>query len=245
MRGVSGLAAACVTAAMQGVCVQLAPAQTAQDGSIDSSFLYFSGADLWRDGAFLHSGLLWSPDALGREGFTLKLMWGGGAYRYRSGALGGAEVAGRELSVAVLPGWRFKHDKIQLTVFAGLDAQEHRLFPDDRGSRLRGNMVGLRGAFDLWYQPSPDMMLAVDASASSIGPDYTARTAVGWRVADSFYAGPEVQVLTCDDYRQFRVGAHVTAFKTDIFEWSGALGEAWDSDHRASLYGRLGFNVRY
>src|SRR4051794_32033978 len=36
--------------------------------------LMFSGYDLWRSGSFAHGGILWSPDGLAQEGFTLKLL---------------------------------------------------------------------------------------------------------------------------------------------------------------------------
>jgi hypothetical protein len=33
-------------------------------------FFLFAGTDLWRDGAFVHGGLLWSPAGLDADGFT-------------------------------------------------------------------------------------------------------------------------------------------------------------------------------
>lgn len=36
----------------------------------DPSFLFFSGTDIWRYGAFLYGGLLWSPAGLDADGFT-------------------------------------------------------------------------------------------------------------------------------------------------------------------------------
>src|SRR5438270_11372472 len=39
-------------------------------------YLLFGGLDLWRNGGFLHGGVLWSPAGLG-QGFTLKLLFGG------------------------------------------------------------------------------------------------------------------------------------------------------------------------
>ena len=75
------------------VCVSTGPARAGDDGT---QFLLFSGADLWRDGRFMHGGLLWSPGGLDREGFTLQLIGSGGLYRYRSGALNNAWVTGTE-----------------------------------------------------------------------------------------------------------------------------------------------------
>jgi hypothetical protein len=50
------------------VCVSTGPARAGDDGA---QFLLFSGADLWRDGRFMHGGLQWSPGGLDHEGFTL------------------------------------------------------------------------------------------------------------------------------------------------------------------------------
>ena len=62
---------------------------------------------------------------------------------------------------------------------------------------------------------------------------------------ERFYIGPEVQGFAAgDNYRQFRVGAHVTGFKSEWFKWSGSLGWATDSDDRDGLYGKLGILMR-
>jgi hypothetical protein len=40
------------------------------DGADDRTVLLFAGTDIWRDGAFLYGGELWSPAGLDHEGFT-------------------------------------------------------------------------------------------------------------------------------------------------------------------------------
>jgi hypothetical protein len=203
--------------------------------------LLFASTDLWRHGGFAHGGLLVAPNGLDREGFVFKVMFGGGAYRYISGALGNIDVTGRQLAAAALPGWRFVGRNFIATVFAGLDYQDHRLTPDDPSAGLRGSAFGLRTAIELWYQPSPHTMVAADASVSTVGPSYSARIAAGWRVFERYYLGPEVQGFAADgNYQQVRVGVHVTGFKFEPFEWSAGLGWANDSDDRSSLYGKLG-----
>ena len=70
MRCVPRVTAAAVAAAGILVCcvgVSAGPVRVGDDGA---RFLLFSGVDLWRDGQFLHRGLLWSPHGLDREGFT-------------------------------------------------------------------------------------------------------------------------------------------------------------------------------
>jgi hypothetical protein len=58
------------------------------------------------------------------------------------------------------------------------------------------------------------------------------------------WVGPELYAVTDGNYRQFRAGAHVTAFKTGWFEWSAGVGYAQDSDHRAGAYGHIGILTR-
>jgi hypothetical protein len=245
MGGVRSGVAACVVAAAFSIEVFVASAaDTAADQEM-ARFLLFANADLWRHGGFANGGMLWARNGLDREGLVLKLQAGGGLYRYRSGALGDVEVTGNMLSAAILPGWRFRRDKLIVTWFAGADAQSHRLTPDDPSAGLRGRYLGLRTGFELWYEPDAATMLAADASVSTIGPSYSARAAYGWRLLDRFYLGPEVQGFAADDnYRQVRAGLHLTGFKGGTFEWSAGLGFAADSDRRGSAYGKAGLIAR-
>ena len=212
-------------------------------GPLAATKLFFSGVDGWQDGASLHAGLLWSPAGLDAEGFTLKLLSGVGAYRYRSGALG-RTVSAFEVFDSVLPGWRLRWGKLEITAYAGLDLQNRALSPDDLASRLRGFHAGLRAGADLWYEPSETTMLAVSAWATTIGSGYWTRAAAGWRVFDAAWLGPEVQALGDADYRQLRVGGHVTGLRTGAWEWSASLGWARDKDRHDGVYGRIGLITR-
>jgi len=223
------------------VCVFTGPARAGDDGE---HFLLFSGADLWRDGSFMHGGLLWSPGGIDREGFTLKAMVSGGLYRYQSGALSDAWVTGAEEEAQLLPGWRFKRDRLEVKLFAGLDVKNDVTSPYDPSNRLHGTSVGIRTAVNLWFEPTPSSMIAADASLSSIATSYSARVAYGWRVKDWFYLGPEAATFACIGYNQFRLGIHLTGLKTEQWEWSAAAGWAGDSDHRTSPYLRIGVLTR-
>jgi hypothetical protein len=245
MRGVGGVAAATVLAAVLGAAAEPLPIVGEQTGDRGIRFLFFAESDLWRHGGFLHGGVVWSPAGLDLDGFALKVMTGGGQYRYLSGALGNAEVTGRMIAAAILPGWRFRRDRLIVTAFVGLDYQDHRLSPDDPSAGLRGSYLGARAAVEAWYEPTPATMFAADASLSTIGPSYSARAAFGWKLFERIYVGPEVKAFAVDrNYRQFRAGMHVTAVKVGWSEWSAGVGWATDSDHRNSVYGRLGVIAR-
>jgi hypothetical protein len=172
----------------------------------EQHFLYFFGSDVWPHWAFAHAGVLWSPAGLSNEGFTLKVLINGGAYRYISGALNDTTILGQQSSITAMPGWRFKRAGFEFTIFAGFDYQQFRFTPDDPDTRLRGRHFGLRAGFELWHEPSPATMLTADASISSIGAGSYARIAYGWRLFDRFYLGPEAQIYATDPYVHGRVG---------------------------------------
>ena len=240
-----GIAATCVLAVAFSTVASRALAESEPRGDEQARYLLFSTSDLWRHGGFTHAGVLWARSGLDREGPVLKLMFGGGVYQYTSGALGNVDVRGIQLSGALLPGWRFIRNGAIVTVFAGLDIQNHRLSPDDPSAGLRGSYVGLRTGFELWYEPTPATMFAADASISTVGPSYSARLATGWRLLDRFYLGPELGAFAAaDNYRQVRAGVHLTGLRTAQFEWSAGLGWAGDSDRRSSVYGKLGLITR-
>src|SRR4051812_6725984 len=159
------LAALARPAAAEASAVQSTPDRIFQE---QARFLLFSSTDLWGQGGFAHGDLLWAPTGLDRDGPVLKLMFGGGFYRYISGALGNTKVRGTELGGAILPGWRFVRDSLTITVFLGYDFQRHRLTPDDPSAGLRGSYVGARTGFELWYQPTATTMVAADASFSTV-----------------------------------------------------------------------------
>jgi len=208
------------------------------------SFLLFAGTDLWRYGAFLYGGGLWSPAGSDRDGFTLKVLLNGGGYSYTSGDLH-SDIDGTMLSAAATPGWRITRDGLTITLFTGPVVQDYRLTPNDPGSRLHGLYVGAQFATDVWYQPSANTMAAVSGSIASIGPTGSVRAAVGIRVFDSFFVGPETRALWCADFQQMQFGAHLTGFRTNALEWSAGGGWLMDSDHRSGPYLRLGVSAKY
>jgi hypothetical protein len=229
-----------------GVCLPAGPGRAADD---EPHAMVFSGRDIWRNGAFAYSGLLLAPGGFEQDGFMLKLLLSGGAYRYVSNSLGGLTVVGVETLAQILPGFRIKRGDAEFKFFFGPELQWHKLWPDDSESRLRGRDFGLRKAAEIWYEPSRASLIAGDAALSSIATSHSARIAFGWRAAeelliDGVYVGPEIQYFHSDGYRHRRLGLHITSMKTEATEWSAAAGWARDSDGRSGPYVRLGLSSR-
>jgi hypothetical protein len=203
-------------------------------------FLLFSGADVWRNGVFMHGGFLYAHQGPNQDGPVFKLLLNGGLYRYSSGT---TEITGRQIMGAALPGWRWYREGLEVTVFAGVDVQDHRFLPDDTGNRLRGTHVGVRGGFDAWYEPLHDGMVTASASLSTVGSSYWTRAAAGWRLF-GVWAGPEFLAGGDDTYRQLRIGGHITSFRLSSYEFSLGAGWATDTDRRSGAYGRVGVLYR-
>lgn len=142
-----------------------------------------------------------------------------------------------------MPGWRFKLEKFEASLFAGLDVQTHRFHPLDPSNRLAGTHLGMRFAGDVWWEPSADTMANGWASWSTIGTSYAARMAYGWRPAGLFYLGPEAQVLGDGSYSELRLGVHATAWRTGPLEWSAGGGYS-HSRSGDGAYVRLGLLAR-
>ena len=223
-------------------CCSVGRAATALPNS--PTLLLFGGTDLWRYGAYLYGGTLWSPGGVDADGFTLKLLVNGGRYSYNSSALH-STVDGTMASAAVLPGFRFVRDTLTVGLFAGPVAQDYRLSPYDPGSRLHGLYAGAQFATDVWYQPTANIMAAVNGSLVSIGPTGYVRGALGYRVSDAAFVGPETAMLWCADFRQLEVGAHLTGLHVGATEWSAAAGWSMDSDRRSGPYLRFGVSTKY
>lgn len=246
---VSGVGAAALAAAAMAAVLWLGTAQRAcaqSDADADGRDaverrLLFSGGDLWRQGGFLHAGFVWSPDGLAAEGLALKAMAGAGRYRYRSGD---AEVVGTLFAASAQAGWRFKRESVEATLYAGVDAQAHRLAPDDPGARLRGAHVGARFSAEIWLEPTPQSMLQGWATWSSVDGGYAARAAAGWRLLNQLYCGPEAQAFGDGAYRQVRIGVHLTAWRAGGLEWSAGAGFLADQAGDRGGYLRIGLLAR-
>jgi len=208
------------------------------------TFLLFGGGDLWFYGSFANAGGIWGPAGLDRDGFATKVLTYGGIYTYPSGGLR-TDVRVTQLSGAVLPGWRMNDAGAFIGFYVGPIVQDYKLAPYDPKSLLRGFYTGAQMSTDAWYQPSPTSMIALDGSIASIALIGSARAATGWRIYDSLFLGPEAQALWCIDYQEWRLGAHITAFRFGALEWSAAVGAAIDSFNRLGPYVRGGVILRF
>jgi Cellulose biosynthesis protein BcsS len=250
MRSDGALRACCVAAAVticggRALAQALEPEPPQPDGLSGGTkverVLLYSGFDIWRNGRTGYGGFYWAPDGLNNDGFITRLFVSDGVERYDTGS---RRFNTNIVRAAPLAGWRLSQDKLELKVFAGPELENRTLTPDVPTAAFRGSHIGLRAAAELWWEPAPEMMLTSAFSASTNATSHSARVAAGWRVADQFWAGPEISASRDDFSQQYRIGAHLTGFKLAAFEWSAAAGYVTDSYHRSGVYGRIGLLTR-
>jgi hypothetical protein len=232
------IAAAVLAAAWSFLSVAFADSATLGD---NPHWLFFGGGDLWHKGGFAHGGILWSPNGLNSEGFTLKLLLAGGTYYYDAGA---TNITGRQRLVSLLPGWRIKQGRFEILFVAGPELQQHDLGPDDPGNALNGTHLAVRFGGDLWFEPLDSLMVAGAVSVSSLTWQYWTRAQLGVRIPILGWIGPEFHALGDASYVQRRYGIHITGLRTLMVEWSLGAGYLSDTADRAGAYGRIGLNVR-
>lgn len=210
-------------------------------GAKPDHYLFYAGFDIWRFGLAGYGGIQWAPGKQSNDGFILRLVGSDGIERFNAGT---KTFNTQIFRAAVLPGWQFKRGSFVLQVFAGPDTEIHVLTPDIPSAKLRGLNFGARVAADMWWEPTSRTMLTSSLSATTIGNGYSARGAAGWRLFERFWAGPEIATSADEFSKQYRIGVHLTGFRTADVEWSAAAGYLMDSFNRNGAYGRIGVAVR-
>jgi hypothetical protein len=246
MREPGALRAFCAAAAMAACGVADGLAQPLQlipplGGTLPEQLLFYSGFDLWHFGIAGYDGMQWAPRGLNRDGFVLSISTSANLERYDTPVRRYWTMIYR---AQVLPGWRFKHDNLEIKVFGGIDAEYDRPIPRRPDYVQRGVRFGARAAADIWWEPTAATMVSSSFFVSTIANTYGARAAAGWRAFDACWIGPEISISSDKFSTQYRAGLHVTALRTGAFEWSFGGGYVQDSFDRTGVYGRIGIMTR-
>lgn len=206
-------------------------------GSRPERFLFFSGVDLWRNGLAGYKGMLLAPQGdLNKDGFIIRLFMSDNIEFYDTAV---HRFTTNIFRASALPGWRIKRGDLEVRAFAGPTIEIRGFKPDIQIGNLGGSRFGAQFASELWWEPTPTMMVAAAAAVTTINSVYSARAAAGWRLLNRFWTGPEVSASTDRFSTQYRIGAHFTGFKTGMLEWSAGVGLVADSFDRNGIYGRI------
>jgi hypothetical protein len=236
------------------LCVCRAPA-LAGDASIRTDFspidplrnriFFFSGLDVARDSAFGWAGLAAAPfGSLDEDGFRLRILGGGGRYRYRTTAtfsgLNDVNVAGGEL----LAGFRRSFANAAIAIYAGTHVEEQRLAEPDAGNAAAGTAFGIKAVIETYARLDPVWLMNASASASTVHRAYHARVALARELAPVFAIGIEGAVYGDVRYVEPRAGIFAsTTYGSSVLALAG--GVLSNSDKGGGFYATLSLYAPY
>lgn len=202
---------------------------------IDQRWTLFASADLGSS-VFLAGGskqALVGP--LDRPGFLVMESSGIGLTRERA-RLGGMALPIDRFThqASMLGGYQTMIGPLYLAAYAGPELQHEQVAYDGRFSRLSQPRFGLRGQFELWYNPTPDTLVTTTLVASSAATSFWGRASTGIKLFANAYVGPEVTVYVTPTYREARIGGHLTGAAIGIVNLRLSAG-MMTGDNRRSL----------
>ncbi|MEQ1662363.1 MAG: cellulose biosynthesis protein BcsS [Thiobacillus sp.] len=196
-------------------------AGSAQAGST-AIFVGIGGAD---DTMFSYLG---GVHALGgdidKTGVLLRGMVGYGEYDYDTTAVAGGSVEGEQVNAELAVGYQWVMPGSRVSLYAGVDYQEHDLSPNDVFNSVNGDETGgliqaeLETTSGAWHG-------SLIGKYSSAYDSYWARGRVGYAMGGATF-GPEVAVGGNEEYDETRYGAFVN------FDLSSATAVSLSAGYR-------------
>jgi hypothetical protein len=132
-------------------------------------------------------------------------------------ATAGTGRPGRSNAVeaSLLLGHQWTSEQALLSVFVGPEL-DHR-----SRNAARSTALGLRVLAEIWAQPTPDTFAATTLLVGTEPLRVWSRHALGWRMVDRVFVGPEVVLAVEEHYSEARLGLHATGLA--IGPWSFSL----------------------
>lgn len=207
---------------VRSAALGLAASQGARADEVRTVFFagFDSGYSRYGHAGFKHA----LGGSLDRPGFVAMAIAGAGGARRDEGRHAQASVlAGYQWS---LPGWH-------VALLAGPELE--------RDGRLQ---AGLRLHGEVWARPIENGLLTITAIAGSAQPQAWIQVAAGYRVWDDVHLGPEASYKHEEDWRERRLGLHVTGLNLHGVRLRLSGGRTFVASGRDGFYGGLSAYVR-
>jgi hypothetical protein len=100
----------------------------------------------------------------------------------------------------------------------------------------------VRGHAELWAHPTPETLATATVIAGSARAHLWSRVSGGYAFWPGVFLGPEAAFYARDDYREWRLGAHVTGLTWGRLNirFSGGLLQSND-DRTGAYFGLTGY----
>ncbi len=192
-----------------------------------SSVVFFGADGKDNSGSLFIGGVTALNGNLGKNGLLLRGVALGGSYDYDTTAVAGSDVDADLVRAELSLGYQWFLDSVRLSLYVGIDHQDHDLSPSDPTNSVEGSETGVIGQAELetlgkgWY-------LSLMGNGSSANDTYWAKGRVGYAF-DKVNIGPEIGVSGNDEYEEERYGVYVTFNATDSVKVSISGGHS-DTD---------------
>ncbi|MFH6783774.1 MULTISPECIES: cellulose biosynthesis protein BcsS [Methylobacterium] len=159
------------------------------------------------------------------SGLRLRADAATGSYRAGTGL-------GQQAEAAAMIGYGWVWPEAVLSAFVGLNVRRNEVPGLEASVRNAG---GLKAALDVYARPTEGTMIHATGTYASTFNAYYGRVRGGVAVMGGFL-GPEVTLLGDDYDRQWRIGAHWSAFQFGALQVGVAAGYLRDQTRKGGLY---------
>ena len=206
----------------------------------------FGGGDVRQRSWYAYGGFVFAPFGdLTQNGFLLRGVIGGGEYEYDNAGVAGGEVDGDHINLEGMLGYQFLMDMARVSVYAGVNVQDHDLSPNDPGNSVDGTEVGFAATGEIETLETSPFYGNLAGTFSTANDTYWTRGRIGWRI-DQFVIGPEGSLSGNDEYDAARIGGfgmmQLGMFNVSVsVGWADVDGTQGDD----SVYGTLGVGTAF
>jgi hypothetical protein len=180
-----------------------------------------------------------------RSGMRVRGSVLGGSYFYNAGAPVFGRVHGTLINGSFLVGYEWVTSRATVALYAGVEAVNTSISPNDPSNTVKGGRAGVKLATDFYVLPTDNMMLAGVASYSSNFNSYYGRLKFGFSIGDRIYIGPEVAALGDNFFQQWRVGGHLSGLRYGMMQFGAAVGFLSDRVRGGGVYGTLDTRITF
>ena len=210
----------------------------------------FAGTSFTEDSDYTYIGGVTALNSdLDKDGFLARALIGAGGYDYSRTP--SPSVDGDVISGDIMVGYqKFFGDNpltaSRITLFAGIDHQNHDLSPNDPANQVNGSETGFKTQLEAEFKPTKTTQFDILGSYSTAFDTYWVKTQFGCN-ALGVNIGPELAFLGNEAFDQQRYGLFVNQINlVNTLDLGISAGYA-DSSRRGDngLYGEVGLTYSF
>lgn len=212
----------------------------------------WAGAEAFKQVWSLYTGSTYAPFGnLRQNGLRVRTVTALSTYTYggrRFDPVTGDAIwqtfRGSSRTTDVLAGYQGRLGDLTWKMFAGYQHAVITLTPFDLETTVQGRRHGAKGAFELWFNITPQQWASLDLTYATPFRSYSHRLRVATRVSENLSIGAEAAAFGHEEGSTRRVGAFLR-FDNGRHELSGSLGWSMPRGDNGHAYGTLQWLYRF